>query len=192
MRDYSTKLDEQFSLPVSEEEQVRKLFNEYFNRLSYFAFRILKDQDKACDMAQDAFYKYWVARSEVENHPIAIKNFLYSTVKNSCLNVLRHEKVVSDYASNFDDQSQVESSIMDSIITAEVLYSLDQAIRQLPEKYRLISELAYLEGKKNQEIADLLGMSINTVKKQKQKALELLRLRLTPELLSFLLILPAL
>src|SRR5690606_6080270 len=109
------------------------------------------------DMAQDAFYKYWVARSEVENHPIAIKNFLYSTVKNSCLNVVRHEKVVSDYASNFDDQSQVESSIMDSIITAEVLYSLDQAIRQLPEKDRLISDLAYLEGKKIKKLPTCWG-----------------------------------
>ncbi|MFA7471995.1 MAG: sigma-70 family RNA polymerase sigma factor, partial [Spirosomataceae bacterium] len=69
---------------------------------------------------------------------------------------------------------------------------IKKTLSELPPKCRVVFTLSRMEGKKNQEIADLLGMSINTVKKQKQKALELLRLRLTPELLSFLLILPAL
>jgi len=181
--------EKQQSGPVSEEEQVKLFFDEYFDRLAYFAFRIIKNRDKASDMAQEAFFKYWLSRSEIGNHPVAIKNFLYTTVKNSCLNQLRHEKIVSDYAARFQEDPQFEGTVMDAIITAEVLSALEQAIRQLPDRYRQISELAYLQGKKNQEIADLLEMSVNTVKKQKQKALELLRMKLAPELLGLLLVL---
>lgn len=187
MRDFK-KSDQQSFTNASEEEQVRALFDAYFDRLTYFAFRLLKDHDRASDMAQEAFFKYWQMRGQVENHPGAIKNFLYTTVKNSCLNTIRHEKVVTDYALKAGEESQTEGTVMDSIITAEVLHSLDTAIRLLPDSYREISTLAYLEGKKNQEIADFLGMSVNTVKKRKQKALELLRLRLAPELLALLII----
>jgi RNA polymerase sigma-70 factor (ECF subfamily) len=45
--------------------------------------------------------------------------------------------------------------------------------------------MGYFDGKKNQEIAEELDMSINTVKKQKQRALQLLRVKLTPELFTW-------
>ena len=77
--------------------------------------------------------------------------------------------------------------IIDAIITSEVIAEIHAAIRSLPENYRTISVKGFLEGKKNQEIADELGMSVNTVKKQKQKALQLLRLKLTPDLFALLL-----
>ena len=44
-----------------------------------------------------------------------------------------------------------------------------------------------MEGKKNLEIADELDMSVNTVKKQKQKALQLLRMKLEPEIFVLIL-----
>jgi RNA polymerase sigma-70 factor (ECF subfamily) len=49
--------------------------------------------------------------------------------------------------------------------------------------------MGYLEGMKNHEIAKELGISVNTVKTQKQRALQLLRLKLKPEFFIFLLIL---
>ena len=165
------------------------LFDTYFDRLSYFAFKLIKDHDLADDMAQEAFIRYWQMRELVENNPVSIKNFLYATVKNACLNSIRHEKVVSSYASAQPDEPVSEATVVDTIITAEVLDSLLSAVRSLPEPYQKISRLAYLEGKKNQEIADELGISVNTVKKQKQKALEILRTRLRPELMALLIFL---
>ena len=168
------------------ETELNSLFDAYFDRLSYFAFKLIKDRDLADDMAQEAFIKYWQMRDLVENNPVSIKNFLYTTVKNACLNSIRHEKVVSSYASRLPEEPVAESTVMDTIITAEVLDSLWSAVQSLPEPFQKISRLAYLEGKKNQEIADELGISVNTVKKQKQKALEMLRARLRPELMALL------
>jgi RNA polymerase sigma-70 factor (family 1) len=164
------------------------LFKEFYDRLVYFSLQIVKDQDQAQDIVQDAFIKYWQERESVLLNRIAIKNYLYSTVRNASLNILRHGKVVDDYIQLQGASEPEELSIIDAIISSEVIAEIHIAIATLPENYRQISVMSYLEGKKNQEIADELGMSINTVKKQKHRALELLRLRLSPELFSLFVI----
>lgn len=173
----------------SDEEGLRTLFDRYFDRLSYFAFGLVRDRDAADDIAQEAFIKYWQSRSSIGKEEAFIRNFLYTTVKNACLNSLRHDRIVAEYAAGFASEERTEEAVIESIISAEVLHSLHQALSSLPEAYRRIGQLAFLDGKKNQEIADELEMSVNTVKKQKQKVLELLRLRLAPEMMMLLLIL---
>ncbi|RRB00873.1 RNA polymerase sigma-70 factor [Larkinella rosea] len=166
---------------------LERLFNEFYDRLVYFSLQLVKDQDQAQDIVQDAFIKYWQEREFVLADRIAVKNYLYSTVRNASLNAIRHGKVVEEYVRQQGTSEPEERSILEAIISAEVMAEIHIAIAALPENYRQISVMSYLEGKKNQEIADELGMSINTVKKQKHRALELLRHRLSPELFTLLL-----
>ena len=163
------------------------LFKEFYDRLVYFSFRIVEDKYQAQDIAQEAFIKYWNERESVALNKIAIKNYLYSSVRNASLNQVRHTRIVQGYAQLQGTEEPEQSPVIDAIITSEVLAEIHLAIEALPQIYRTICTKAYLEGKKNQEIADELGISINTLKKQKQKVLELLRLKLTPELFSMLL-----
>lgn len=170
--------------------QVRDLttiFDTYYDRLVYFCLKIVDDKEQAKDIVQDSFLKYWQQSGQVADHETAIKNFLYTSVHNAALNVVRHEKVVNAYAQHRNGTEPAESYVVESIISAEVIAEIHAAIESLPEQYRQISRMGYFEGKKNQEIADELGMSVNTVKKQKQKALELLRLRLRPEMFALFL-----
>ncbi|AKD57009.1 RNA polymerase sigma-70 factor [Spirosoma radiotolerans] len=176
---------------ASESLELEPLFKEFYDRLVYFSVQIIRDQVQAQDITQDAFIKYWQEREAIFPNKVAIKNYLYSTVRNASLNVIRHNKVVDDYQEQHGFLEAEELTIMDAIISSEVMAELHSAIEALPANYRTISEMSYLEGKKNQEIADELNMSINTVKKQKQRALELLRLRLSPELFAVLLTLGA-
>ena len=164
------------------------LFKEFYDRLVYFSQQIVRDQAQAQDIAQDAFIKYWQEREFVLANKVAVKNYLYSTVRNASLNVIRHAKVVDDYRLQQGTCEPEEATIMDAIISSEVMAEIHAAIKALPESYRVISIMSYLEGKKNQEIADELSMSINTVKKQKHRALELLKLHLSPELFGLLII----
>jgi RNA polymerase sigma-70 factor (family 1) len=164
------------------------VFDTYYDRLVYFCLKIVDDKEQAKDIVQDAFLKYWQQATQVADHETAVKNFLYSTVHNAALNVVRHGKVVSAYAQKQNGAEPMESYVVESIISAEVIAEIHAAIESLPEQYRQISRMGYFEGKKNQEIADELGMSVNTVKKQKQKALELLRLKLRPEMFTLILL----
>ncbi|QDK79047.1 RNA polymerase sigma-70 factor [Spirosoma sp. KCTC 42546] len=172
---------------ASESLELDSLFKEFYDRLVYFSVQLIRDQAQAQDITQDAFIKYWQEREAIFPNKVAIKNYLYSTVRNASLNVIRHNKVVDDYQEQHRPSESEELTIMDAIISSEVMAELHSAIEALPANYRTISEMSYLEGKKNQEIADELGMSINTVKKQKQRALELLRMRLSPEVFTILL-----
>jgi RNA polymerase sigma-70 factor (family 1) len=158
------------------------LFHEFYDRLVYFSFQFVKNKDNAKDIAQDAFVKYWDVRENVANDKIAIKNFLYSTVRNASLNTLRHGKVVESYAQLHNSIEPAQPAVIEAIIASEVMSALQSAVQSLPENHKQISILSYMDGKKNQEIADELDMSINTVKKQKQRALQLLRLKLEPEI----------
>ncbi|AYL95582.1 RNA polymerase sigma-70 factor [Mucilaginibacter celer] len=171
---------------VTEQPDLNIIFNEYYDRLVYFSLQLVKDKEQAEDIAQEAFIKYWDQHQNVAPHPIAIKNFLYSTVRNASLNVIRHNKVVEGYIELHGNAEPEEPPVIEAIITAEAVAEIHAALQTLPESHRIISIMGYFEGKKNQEIADELGMSVNTVKKQKQRALELMRMQLSPEVFALL------
>jgi RNA polymerase sigma-70 factor (family 1) len=159
------------------------LFNEYFDRLVYFSNQIVDDREQARDITQDAFIKYWNRRESVFPDKIAIKNFLYTSVRNASLNNIRHTKIVENFIQLHGVADPAYPPVIDAIITAEVVAHVHSALQSLPASYRDVSILSYFEDKKNHEIADDLEMSVNTVKKQKQRALQLLRVKLSPELL---------
>lgn len=64
---------------------------------------------------------------------------------------------------------------IDSRIESDFLWEVFNSIERLPKQCSRILKLSYLEGKNNAEIADFMGISINTVKSQKARAKLLLR-----------------
>lgn len=170
---------------------LRHIFDEYYDRLVYFSFQLVKNKQQSEDIVQEAFIKYWDNHTSVKLEKLAIKNYLYTTVRNLSFNVLRHHKVVQNYAETQSRDEPIDLPVIEAIISSEVLAEIHLAIHSLPENYKIISLKSFLEGKKNQEIADELGMSINTVKKQKQRALQLLRLKLSSDIFIILLWLSA-
>ncbi|MGX5691047.1 RNA polymerase sigma-70 factor [Arcticibacter tournemirensis] len=170
-----------------DEMDLKSIFDEYYDRLIYFSVQLINNREQAQDIVQEAFVKYWDYRENIAYERSAVKNYLYTTVKHLSFNVLRHNKIVDNYAQKQSLTEPADQPVIDAIITSEVLAEIHMAIQSLPENYRIISLKGFLAGKKNHEIADELGMSVNTVKKQKQRALQLLRLKLTSDLFAILL-----
>ncbi|SIN65116.1 RNA polymerase sigma-70 factor [Chitinophaga niabensis] len=163
------------------------LFREYYTRLCHFAYQFTGDKEAAKDIAQEAFVNYLAQQERVSDHPVAIKNFLYSSIRNACLNAQRHEKVVKKFAEQKAAEPAVDASVVQAIIKSEVSGAIHQALQSLPEECQRIIRMGYIDGLKNKKIAELLDISINTVKTQKKRGLQLLRLRLPPELYTFFL-----
>jgi RNA polymerase sigma-70 factor (family 1) len=153
-------------------EAFNHVFNMFYKRICFFAAGIV-NEDCAEDIVQDAFIKLWERRHSFNNLN-AIKAFLYLTTKNSCINTYKHQKIVDKFES---DQVEVieESNIIYHLIEAEVLEEVQQAVQQLPQSYRKVIYLSYFQGLSNQETADYLNVSINTVKTQKVRSLRILR-----------------
>jgi len=156
---------------------IKNLFDLYYTRLCYFAHKLIGNKEASEDIVQDAFVVYWKKNADFDNE-FSIKRFLYLTVKNACLNVIRHGEVVKKYAESRNDLAYTEEKITENIIRSEVAGEIHTAITTLPKGCRQVLELAYFGELKNDEIAEQLQISINTVKTQKARALQLLRLKL--------------
>ncbi len=156
------------------ERELHGIFKEYYPRLSYFASNILMQNSQVDDVVQDAFIKLWQKREQISG-PAAIQSFLYTVVRNSCLNILKHDKVIKRHEGVFEENVDGKDPI-NTMIEAEVLHRVNDAVNSLPERCRKVIHLSYFEKKRANEIAAELNVSLNTVKTQKRRGLQLLRL----------------
>lgn len=165
---------------------IEYLFTTYYRSLCYFGYKLTGNKEMAEDVAQDSFVKYWNKRTDFINET-AIRTFLYLTVRNACLNLIRHEMVERKYALHHDQGNWETEKGLEYLIRAEVLRDIHKAIEELPMGCRQVLKLAYFENLKNEEIATHLGVSVNTVKTHKQRAISILRYKLATS--SFLILL---
>ncbi len=165
------------------------LFKKYYPRLCHFAWQYLGDQEASEDIVQEAFTVFLERRDLIANDESAIRNYLYTTVRNACFNLSRDAKIEERYF-RLSPFELVEDSTFDhDIILSEVMNEVYSVIATLPRECQRIFRLGYLEGWSNAKIADKLQVSINTVKSQKQRGLKLLKARLNPEFLAICLFL---
>lgn len=177
------------SLKKGDPDALQTLLKHYYSPLCLFAERLLADSAAAEDIVGESFVKLWNKKSDFENHQ-NLKAFMYITVRNACLNYLKQAKRDSLSKKQLAYLTgEKEEFVLNEMIRAEVLKEVMDEINNLPEQCRKVLKLGYLEGMKNQEIADLLNISIHTVKNQKARAIQLLKTRLRDrDLMTFLLL----
>jgi RNA polymerase sigma-70 factor (ECF subfamily) len=160
------------------------LFNMLYPAMCLFAKKFINDYDNAEDIAQDVFIELWNQRAKFESID-QIKAFLYLSVKNKCLNFKKHLVVREKYANSALED--YESIFEEYVLETEVVQNINTAINNLPEQRKQIIILS-VQGLKNNEIAEDMQISINTVKLQKKIAYQQLREKLGNSLFSFLLL----
>lgn len=139
-------------------------------------------QDDAEDIVQEVFANI-IERKSSFSSELHMQNFLYLSVRNACLSYLRKNGSRKRYVESFDeDQNMV---IEDEIISAEVYRKIVASIDMLPIECRKVFELCYIQGYDNESAANMLNISINTVKAQKARGKKILRERLKDMLSIF-------
>ena len=157
---------------IKEETAFHDLFTRFRNYLVLFAMRRVDQLDVAEDIVQETFIIVWESK-KIYNSYHGLKAYLYELVQNKCVNYLIHKQVESKYVSyvkNTKEETEGDYSLMQE----EVYRELYIAVRELPERCREVFEL-HLEGKKNDEIAEILDNSVLTVKSHKQNAIHILK-----------------
>jgi RNA polymerase sigma-70 factor (family 1) len=137
---------------------------------------LIRDRPAAEDIVKDTFIKLWLKQQDFGT-PQNVKAFLYITVRNACLNYLRHMQVreATQKELTYLGMDREDAHVLNNMIKTEVMHEIYAEIEKFPKKRRYIFKLAYLEGMKNEEIANLLNISISTVKTQKARAILALR-----------------
>ena len=150
---------------------MENLFRYHYRPLCIFALHYLKDMDASEDVVQEAFGVLWEKLSAGEK-VVNQKGYLYSTVKNRSLDILRKRGSVGEAISLDGSVDDIEEPTVED---AEVEARLWTAIDSLPEKCREIFLMSKRDGLRQEEIAQELGISLQTVKNQVSKALKILK-----------------
>ena len=165
-------------------------FTELLNRhrrLAYqLALGIVKDPTEADDLVQESFIKAFRCLSRY-NPEYAFTTWLCKIVSNHCLDHIRRRKI---RAFSLDEpiagqNGCIKREIPDWSLNPEWQYvrkqrmiSIDEAINSLPPRYRRVILLRHKEDHTYEEISEILGIPLGTVKAQIFRARELLKKKL--------------
>ncbi|MEG0795778.1 MAG: RNA polymerase sigma-70 factor [Odoribacter sp.] len=153
-----------------------ELFRDFYDSLVLFAMKYVGEQGEAEDIVQDLFVAVWEKKDNFLSYN-SFRIFLYNSVRNTCLNSIKHRKVEEKYADYSFNHAEFGESEDWDILEEEIYRKLFKAIDELPPRCREVFLLS-LDGKKNGEIATELHIALLTVKTQKKKAVAYLRQRL--------------
>jgi len=166
------------ALQNGEEKGFAHFFHLHYRSLNFFAGRLLKDEALAEDVVAESFLKLFEKRATVQSEA-TLKSFLYTTVRNACLDKLEHLKVKAKHQKETAYLSKpTERSMEDELIRTETLSIVLKAMEELPPATRKVFQLHYIEGKSYDEISKQLNRSKETIRKQKQQGLLFLKRKL--------------
>ena len=157
-------------------KDIEKLIADYViehqQSLYRLAYSYVKNEQDALDIVQDAIIKA-ISSKETLKHPEFMKTWIYTIVANTALDYIRrHKKVI---VSDDEFLSSLDTGNVDQYQDID----LQKALNELPADYRSIIVLRYFEDLKIEDVANVLGENINTVKTRLYKALEKLRIQMS-------------
>lgn len=161
------------------------LYKKHYAILCHYANFYLHDKFSAETVVEDVIYHLWENR---ENLIIkkSIRNYLVTAVRNRCIDTLKlkrnqTEHVISglsEKAAFYMGNQPVNDSPYGILLSKELEEKVMQAIESLPAECKQVFIKSRIEQKKNKDIAEELGISINTVKYHMKNAIKILRNKL--------------
>ncbi|TDE18273.1 RNA polymerase sigma-70 factor [Dyadobacter psychrotolerans] len=173
------KTDTELFIRLAFKENAKKgcelLFRRYHKALCSHAVRFVYSREIAEDLVSDVFCKFWKTRS-FESVTTSFRYYLFRSVRNEAYNYLRLEFKKMENIEAAELQESSRSQQPDNIAQYEdMLKMVEVIVETLPTQCRKIFLMNRFEGKKYQEIADELGISIKTVEVHIGKALGTMR-----------------
>jgi len=145
----------------------KTIYDKYWAPLVYYGFKKTSNREEAEDIVQEIFSHLHIHNFINEN---AVRYYLYTSVKYRAINyhtrTVYKTKIIEQYFEVEEDCDLVET---------EFITLVYHHMASLPGERLKIFKLIFFEGYGLQEVADLLHLSINTVKSQRAKALIQLR-----------------
>jgi RNA polymerase sigma-70 factor (ECF subfamily) len=160
----------------------QRLMDKYHDAIFNFIYRMVHDREQVEDLTQEAFIKAFGSLKSF-NEEYAFSTWLYKIATNNSIDFIRKKKLQmfsidkpieskdSDFTFELPDDSYEADR---ELISDQRALMLNEAIDQLPEKYRMVIRLRHVEERTYEEIARMLKLPIGTVKAHIFRARELL------------------
>lgn len=172
------------SIAYKQPEVFRNLFQKNFPKLVLFAERYLNEREPAADIAQECFVRLWKSDAQFPTEEKVV-GFLYTTARHLSLDYIKHSGVIQTHAQSM--LLETESFFREAIEEEEAYEIIYRAIDCLSPQARQVILLS-LDEKSNPEIAEILKISVNSVRTHKQNAYKKLKAMLQEYFIFFLLL----
>lgn len=170
---------------VSKKEGFEDIYKEYSKPMFLYALSFLISEEEAEDVIQEVFINFWKDDTYQKIQNEVTKTYLFRSVKNNCLNRLKKREVLRDRLDLFREEVAEEEMMT---WNDELIQEVETEIARMPEQTRAIIQGVFFREMKYQEVADQLGVSINTVKTLLKNGMRHLRERFADRVDLFLVI----
>jgi len=151
------------------------VFKQHYKSLVVEAYYLLRDEAEAEDQVQQFFFEAYSAKT-LAFVRASVKAYLHTSIRNRCLNLLAKRKVENGRKEQYFQAETAQQSCADTTLeNRELSEKMELAINKLPHRRLQALKLVYFEERKYQEAADILGISVNSIKTHLRLALEALR-----------------
>lgn len=162
-------------------EEFNRLYRDHADRIYRFAQRLCGQPDDAKDLVQDTFLNAYRGLPRFRGEA-QLSTWLYRIAARACMRMRRKRKGEPDRELSLDEfipTSDGEFRLQiptDGLTPEEALENkqlrraLDQAIRKLPKKYRLVLVLRDMEGLTAKEVGAIMGLNERAVKSRLHRA----------------------
>ncbi|MDL2255106.1 RNA polymerase sigma-70 factor [Parabacteroides sp. OttesenSCG-928-K15] len=162
-------------LKQGDREAFTLLFRRYYKDLVLFGGTFLPDKVACEDIVQSLFLKLWNDRKSLYIEK-SLKSFLLRSVRNSCLDEIRHRHVVQEHENYVTKYALLyEVDTEEYLLYSDLYGQLQQALDKMPREYKEAFEMNRIEGLKYHEIANELQVSQRTVEVRISKAIQFLK-----------------
>jgi RNA polymerase sigma-70 factor (ECF subfamily) len=155
-------------LPVAEAMDAGQLFDVYHDRIYRYVLRMVKNPAEAEDLTQDTFLRAYRGHESLRD-PQAVRGWLYRIATHACLDRLRQRKLqvsidTGEGADRVDAVVSKSPSVLEITERKETSACVQRCLDFLPDSYRAVILLHEAHSLTAAEIAELLGVTVMTVK----------------------------
>lgn len=183
-------------LNQGEPEAFSELFKQTHPRLMGYCRLFIDDKKEAEDIVQECFLHLWKNHAKIDLKK-SVESLLFVSLRNRCLNYLK-EKDRFSFSKQYDDLAPNELQYLYQLdfldkrelsLEEQMIKALKVAIQELPDRKREILVKSKIEGMKQRQIAEELGISVKTVEKHLKEAKLELRTKLEKQFASLSIVL---
>ena len=198
MSDYQNKqealmmfTDEQLLQQMVEDDRqaFTMLYHRYWEDLFVTAVKALRGKEAAADVVQDVFLSLWNRRSEL-NIQGSLSAYLHTSVRYKCIHYIEKNITRRDYLVQLAEVA-INSSSPNAEINLELKemqQTINKAVAKMSPKMQEVYKLSRQEHLSYKEISDCMNISVETVKKHIQHALQLIKKDISPYTFIFIIL----
>lgn len=162
---------------TGDQEAFAILYNRYIDNLYNYGIKLCKDSNTVKDTLQELFIELYLNREKIAILPENLKYYLLLALKRSLIKKMQTDRKFShEFSVNeFEPEYSIEFKMIEAEQSNEISQKVRKALGQLPTKQKEAIYLRFNESLEYADIAGLLDITVESVRKQVYRALKTIR-----------------